>query len=375
MRYLATLLVLCAACSNEPTVGDGPLERYPADIWPDARLELEELGRIQGDEIDRVDDLLVAADGAVVLVQGGEPSLRFYGPDGAARGAAGREGEGPGEFLRLGSVGWAADSVWVYDNRQGRYSVFGPERSFQRVQRVELRPSWAPHGLSIRHVYPGDTLLVTTGNAALGSTERRYALATSDGTLVREIAAHEEGRHMVTIGEPDAPVRGQVGAPFRASVVSDVSADGSRLAIARPFMEEPIAGAVAVTVLDPQGDTVFAHAAETELVEVDREAQERILQSGERRFPGSAEQLRAQGLPRHYPPIEAVLVGRDGSTWLQMRSTEEGKPYRVRAPDGTPVGTLVIPEEHRVLEAELDEVWILEEDELDVESIARYRVR
>lgn len=374
MRCLTSLLVLCAVGCGAESGEVAPEAHYPVDIWPETPLNLEEIGRLEGDELFRVGTVLIADDGSTVVSQERDNVLRYYSAEGRPRTTAGREGEGPGEFLSMAVVGWIADSTFVYDRRQSRYSVFGPEQSFERVQRIASSPSWAPAGVSVQHVYAGDTVLVAYGNDELVSTRRTYGLMTANGTQLRELARHPEGEHAVAFGEPGDQIRGVAVAPFAPSAAFDVSASGHRLAIARSG--ERVEGEVLVTVLSPDGDTVFAKAIEPELDEVDPAARDRQLQMTERRWGAEVvADLRANGLPRYYPSFERVLVGRDGSVWLEMRGTEEEKPYRVWSPEGEPVGTLTIPTEHRILEAELGEAWILEEDELDVESIAHYRVR
>src|SRR5690606_3293779 len=59
--------------------------------------------------------------------------IRFYGPDGRFLLAAGRSGQGPGEFERLGGL-WRlpGDTLAAYDGQLRRISLFGPAGGFLR---------------------------------------------------------------------------------------------------------------------------------------------------------------------------------------------------------------------------------------------------
>ena len=69
-----------------------------------------------------------------------------------------------------------------------------------------------------------------------------------------------------------------------------------------------------------------------------------------------------------------MLPGVDGSLWIQMRETAEGRRYQVHDAEGEPVGILVLPPNQKLAVASLERVWLLERDEYDVESVIRYRV-
>ena len=74
------------------------------------------------------------------------------------------------------------------------------------------------------------------------------------------------------------------------------------------------------------------------------------------------------------PPVVGMVGGRDNTLWIRMRDTEEGRPYRILDPSGEPVGTLTLPLNSRIAVADLRQIWVIEIDELDVESVVRYRL-
>ena len=89
-------------------------------------------------ELFRVRAALFQSDGRVVLANGGSQELLLFDRDGQPRGQAGGEGGGPGEFRELTflSVG-AGDSLFGYDTREHRLSVFDRTGAFTRA--VTLR--------------------------------------------------------------------------------------------------------------------------------------------------------------------------------------------------------------------------------------------
>ncbi len=80
--------------------------------------------------------IAVSPDERIFVSQGQDYSIRVFDADGADLGRIGRQGEGPGEFSRLNSLGFVHDTLWVRDNQLERLSFFSP--NFDLV-RTELR--------------------------------------------------------------------------------------------------------------------------------------------------------------------------------------------------------------------------------------------
>jgi hypothetical protein len=78
--------------------------------------------------------------------------------------------------------------------------------------------------------------------------------------------------------------------------------------------------------------------------------------------------------PASYPPLTDIHVGRDGTVWVGLREDGDGKPYVVLSPEGEKIGSAILPHRRRVRVAELDRLWVVERDELDVESLVQYGV-
>ena len=120
----------------------------------------------------------VADDGTLAVVQGQDQSVRFFASDGASLGRIGGQGEGPGEFVGLGYVGWLADSLWIYDIRLKRMTILTPERELARTMRMppEARSAPADEGR-----IPRSTFVHYFGPRSDGSADLRGRVAIITG--------------------------------------------------------------------------------------------------------------------------------------------------------------------------------------------------
>jgi len=75
-----------------------------------------------------------------------------------------------------------------------------------------------------------------------------------------------------------------------------------------------------------------------------------------------------------YPPVEELLVGNDHRVWIGLRPTSRGRPWLVLGDAGAPDGIVTLPANSTVRAADGEHLWAIEQDELDVESVVRYRL-
>ncbi|HRP07243.1 MAG TPA: hypothetical protein PLL69_02030 [Gemmatimonadales bacterium] len=113
-------------------------QRCVADTLPETRI-----GGVEDDDdqfLYRVMGVTRLDDGRIVVVNQGTQEVRWYGPDGALLGRAGREGQGPGEFTDAFLIqSMPGDTVWVGDYSPWQWHVFGPDMKFHRT--VRLHPT------------------------------------------------------------------------------------------------------------------------------------------------------------------------------------------------------------------------------------------
>ena len=79
-------------------------------------------------------------------------------------------------------------------------------------------------------------------------------------------------------------------------------------------------------------------------------------------------------VPSVFPPVEAIVLGVDGRTWIGLYGGEDGEPWLILDSHGEPVGRVTLPAGVRLRVAKGDHIWGTERDEFDVESIVRFRL-
>jgi hypothetical protein len=124
-----------------------------------------DLGTEAGSELVRVSAAVRMPNGKILVADGGRRHLLRFGADGSFEKVIGRDGQGPGEFVRLGWMGrHSRDLVGTYDFGQGRYSVFS-DSGFLRQVRLESSTDVRFVELQPLGVLPGGAIIVTGGRS------------------------------------------------------------------------------------------------------------------------------------------------------------------------------------------------------------------
>ena len=94
---------------------------------------------------DYISEIEVDAQGNILVADDASPGFRIFSPDGTLTHEIGSEGEAPGEFqdTPLLTVG-AKDSVFVFDEDNGRLSVYSPG-DYQLTRMVNLATNLPDH--------------------------------------------------------------------------------------------------------------------------------------------------------------------------------------------------------------------------------------
>ncbi len=106
------LLLLLAGCrhGNDSLQANGTL-RLISEI---------SIGEAEGEDpylFGSIATVAIAEDGSIVVADGKDPRLRIFDSNGAFERDIGREGDGPGEFRRITSVGVWNDNILVFDSQ------------------------------------------------------------------------------------------------------------------------------------------------------------------------------------------------------------------------------------------------------------------
>lgn len=118
--------------SSAPTWADE--ERWTID--PEPAVEIGMLDGPPEYQLDRVGTARRLPDGRIAVANGGA-EIRFYNGEGVYLRTIGRHGDGPGEFQTLSQLFATPDSIFAYDGRARRISVFDASGRFVRSTALE----------------------------------------------------------------------------------------------------------------------------------------------------------------------------------------------------------------------------------------------
>jgi hypothetical protein len=377
---VAFLQAACLEQAGESTIGSVAETRVA--------FLLEEI-RIDGhaDNLVPIRRIAVGDNGTIGVIQEQDGIVRFYDGDGQPLGSVGGRGGGPGEFESMSNVGWKGDTLWVFDARQSRVSLVSPDFQFIRTELIQRSVS-AAEGIDVsfpasaiaspRGIYEDGSFLSVVEFPTDGATQPPY----SDHVLMgRTRNGQLESIHLwVPLGgfRIVTPVV-EMGVPFPNQPQLEASPDGSVAVLAMALLELRGEEHIQVTTVNAAGDTLFQRAYSIVGRPIEREVRDSTLSRW-------TEMARSQGpeihaafrehvrIPEVYPPLTGMVVGRDLSIWLELSTDAGERRYFVTDGEGEALGQVVLPVQSRIAAAFLEQVWVIERDELDVESLVRYRV-
>ncbi|MGD8495052.1 MAG: hypothetical protein PVF05_02610 [Gemmatimonadales bacterium] len=389
-------LALAAACADDAASPPGAVaitERDSADVhlvdvryldrsrlptWrlaDGAALQVGTVDGPAGTRLYRVRDAVRLSDGRLVVADGGSSQLRFFAADGTFLSAAGREGDGPGEFRSLGRLArMPGDSILAYDARLHRVSVFSPTGRLARSYTIDMNGGFLlpvgafPDGaLLMRHdarddvegpggVRPDALMLRVAGDG------RRDTIASLPGS---EATLHEDAG--LAAGRPTL---------FGRTAVATVAPAGAT-------------GYAVLATTDVYGFTVYGPGGPTTIVRV--ESDPRPIPVG--RFDEVVDSILATSsndrfrkfwrglfdrMPRHatYPAFLDLAADAAGRVWVEEISDDAERPRRWTVfEQGRPIAVVETPRALEILEFGRDEVVGLERDELETERVVSYPLR
>lgn len=339
----------------------------------------------------------VASDGRMLIWDASTSQVLIFSAAGKRIATFGRRGQGPGEFSRTVTAGWLADTLWVYDVGQRRFTFVAPDNSMLRVQPFQpaaqhtQAPATTLGGAMVRvtpvSLYRDGSMLasvlVRAPGAQGGASERplptRYVVLSGSGELSRVVGTPPENRATIraSVRPADAPAGAIIfvgatlpggGTPPRAETA--VAPHGRRLAFVETNLRRGGAGTFALRVLRPTGDTVLARTYPFDRIPMSKRVEDSIVTSLRPELRDSA-RARMNG---QFSPVTAVVLGLDDSIWLQMHETTAGVPCTLLDDRGQPMLTVVLPRRTELVQAGRGVVWAIQRSADDVPSVVRYRV-
>jgi hypothetical protein len=401
---LATLLIRsCCRDWSIPLITTGLLFALLLPQQPDPlyaarwRAELTwEIGYEEdGVTFGRIMDIATSQDGAVFALDLSNHAVAVLRPPAAAR-LIGREGSGPGEFRAPSSLGFLGDTLWVRDPRLMRLTFFDHDGQVLRTAKIgsegegPYRPTLAgallPRGTAVVELEPSQAALFRMGGGAsvlatpiLIVNRENEPLDTLAWVPVRDKAIAIRGTSYVQITTPqpfaDGPTwgmsrhRGEVVIVNRESPSS--SADSTftirwhdylgRVLRERSYSYSP------KPISSQTTDSLFSF-------HVDRLVASTSWLDGRQRAYDAVRA--ALYIPDFYSPVRQLVVGQDGTVWLQtLGHWRTGTTWIVLSELGDPIGSVEAPAGLRIMAASRDHFWGIQLGRLDVQLLAMYTIQ
>ena len=366
-----TALLTTAACQPDTTTSTDPFAAAP---WTLSERETT-IGSVDDPDyiFNPVLRMTLGPDGLLHTLHEGEATIRRWTADGAPAGTLGRKGEGPGEFQYPYQLGFFGDSLWVWDHLASRVSYFDTVGTF--VGSVSVRAARAdgeePVAQPVAPLRDGTFMgLVIAGRHSIAGgkqTERPYVRMDAAGSRLARIWA-----------EPLEP-HDAISQLFGDTHLSGFG-KGGLLVVDRRAWTGVGDATVRVTEMGFDGDTIFSVTVPYDPVPLAAERYDSVVRAWVGAGGGEAEIREALYRPSHLPAVSHLVVGEDGTIWLQRFDpvvVESGEPMRewwVLDSGGSPLARALTPEGLEVKLVTGDTVWGIERDELDVEYIVRHRL-
>lgn len=389
IALLAVTALSIAACATDTPDRRGPVVRdsagtriventtplwEPGDEW---RLSPEPVvdiggGQTDDDQLFRVAGALRLGDERIVVANGGTSEIRFYGPGGALLSASGGEGEGPGEFRRLGPVRrLRGDSLLAKD--LFRTSIFDDRGRFVRT----VQPQ-GPAGVNTLEILLDDGTMLGSGVVRFNVADVKPGLFRMAFTFYRFDGT---GRLIDTLGVYPGfelymvPSQGGIPAtyphPISRATYFHFLPDGYYVADNDTYemqqyapdgtLQQIVRRLTAPVPVEPQHMDALRDQA---LAGVTDDDQRRRTQQLYRDMP----------VPETFPAYDGFLVGAGGDLWVQEYNLpgSEVNRWSVFDPQGILYGTVELPRRFDPLDIGDRNVLGLWRDSLDVEHVQLY---
>jgi len=346
-----------------------------------------------------VADAALLSDGRIVVANSGTSELRIFDRAGRYVRSLGGEGEGPGEFRRITVMDVAAgDSMFVWDQRLRRLSVFSDESGFERT--LTFTPPAGGSFPSYEGRFSDGSLLVRVPtlveddeiiDGVVRDAPAVYLRYGADGSPVDTLGALRGARRMIKFLGADARDGiAVITVPFdpatRVAIdgTSLYEGDGTRFELRR--VGRTSAGRAST-------DQVEEIEAVEQIEEIVRRAftpvaltAEMMTRDFEERFARFADQTDFYEAVREAytempvgetaAAFDRLLVSDDGELWVRTFPIpgEESHAWSVFSADGAWLGEVETPASLEVYEVGAGFLLGKQLDELEVEHVVLYEI-
>lgn len=366
-RGAITTLGFCGSAVAVPLHAQAPQRPIPEILVDGERADLS-----------GVTFIAVCKPGEILVGVPREHAVRRYGTSGRSTGSFGRKGAGPGEIMQLGMFPiCSGDSLVIADNALGRLTVIGPDL---KLGRTAMWPSVGQGSL------PRTTGVLTgmvprgaaTSGVVMGAT-RQDGPDRAEATVIRMGWDGSRPREVLSVSVFPSrcllrpPGGGDFSALFCAISWYSVSPRGTYAVSVSASAEQQDRGGFWIRIAQTDGSSGIDREIVTEVESLRSDAVEREI---EQMKPSTRrlEALRSVPTPKRYPFTIGILVGDDGTAWVEHLGRSERR-WTIVSRTGIKVGQVAVPDDLRLLSVLGTTALGTRQDANGFESIVRIQFR
>ena len=333
-------------------------------------------------------DVRVLADAERLFVlQPQDGRVRVFSRSGEFVRDLGRRGEGPGELMQPGGMGWYGSRLWVKERISARLTLFDvatgeAETTQYRADVPGSLDRWLPFTVLADGRIVASPAITTGPGGQMAASGIAFIVTEPDGTLRDTLVQLSIGGNIGRITAGLAGGENWIVSPLRDNDLIDFAPDGSSgvLVTRRSWDGRTSPAEFEVTKIDLHGDTVYSRRVEYEPRRVPSDFFDDEIAAAVERPNVNNRSAHARALRefyeqrRYFPAVTVITVANDGTTWLA--GVEEGgeREWLVLDGRGSAIGRFRLPASSYVAFADLTECWVVERGALDIPYVVRYDI-
>jgi hypothetical protein len=296
----------------------------------------------------------------------------------------GGRGRGPGEFQVPGGLFWRGDSLAVTDFTSG-ISLFAPDGSFlERISFVVNVPGTPFGGRPVLPLADGSIgVVVPPETSETDPGDETWMKASRTGAVLDTLALLSMRGRTFSFR---AKGRGQMGThPLAWAPIIAVPPSGESFVIVERSPATTSTGSrFRVLRMNLDGDTI----ASAQIAYVPVPVSDAMVDSIVRGMAGRmaerfgmspsalAGEIKDQlDWPPYVPPVSTVLVGDDGSVWIERKPWKDGSArWEILDESFAEVGAVALPVDLEPKVVSRGELWAVQKDSLDVPHLLRFGI-
>jgi hypothetical protein len=329
-----------------------------------------------------------------MIVASGQVSGAIRGFDSTGRAFAWSipVGNGDQEIRWVWRMGWTGKTLWAADPGFNQLALI--DRGGKVTKSLEypswVRPSWADRRKLPVFGAVEPLALYADGSWLVRPSKERSLVSTPEydktsGYLMRIKENGSVERVVARVPRNDSRMdlrfrfMAEVSVPMYGPLTLwDVSTDGSHVVIVATALQGADSATYRVTALGALGDTLYSRRIPFVPVPMSKQSidsiRSRFSGSVGRRSTEEVGEVVEKQLPWAYRPVERLIVGRDQTTWIELRATTADHLWLVLDSTGASIGSVGFPKEFLLRAADRDHAWGFERDGGRVTSLVRYRI-